>query len=86
MHSATGGQLVEIVIDVRVCVFHHGNAGRSLLMDEHRNGEFPAGEHGDDVRQMGLDSLHFLGILAVVDGHFNRPAVSVEPEMMRGLS
>jgi hypothetical protein len=44
-------------------------------MDEHWNGEFSIGEHRHNVRQMGADCLHILEILAVVDGHFDGPAV-----------
>jgi hypothetical protein len=47
----------------------------SFVMDEHWNGEFSIGEHRHNVRQMGADCLHILEILAVVDGHFDGPAV-----------
>src|ERR1039458_1574071 len=37
------------------------------------------------MRQMGPDGLYVLGILAVIDGYFNCPAVRVEAKMMSGL-
>jgi hypothetical protein len=67
----------------RIAFFlHHRNAGRNLAVDEHRQGEVAVREHRDNVRQMRPDRLHVLGVLAVLDGYFNVPAVRVEAEMM----
>jgi hypothetical protein len=56
-HSAARGQLVEIVRNLGGFVFHHGNAGRNPLMDEHRNGEFPAGERRDTLQALSSPRL-----------------------------
>ena len=44
-HSAACGQLFEAVRNLRMFVFHHRNAGRHLVMDEHGNGEFKGSKH-----------------------------------------
>jgi hypothetical protein len=54
-------------------------------MDEHGNGEFPFGEHRANVRQMGPDCLHIVGILAVIDDYFNGSAIRIQPKVMGGL-
>jgi len=44
-------------------------------MDEHGNGEFAVGEHRDNMRQVGLDGPHILGVLGVIDSNFDSSAI-----------
>src|SRR5215467_2556816 len=75
----------QLVFDRLAQTLHRLRAWRVLLMNEHRGGKVAGREHRDDVPEVRADLVPAGYIRRVFSFRFDRSAIRVEPEMVRGL-
>ena len=75
LDPGTTGCLLQRVGDCLALFFHHWDAGRHGVMDEHRNLEIICAEHGCDVDEVSPDLISGCGVLLIVHVHLDNAAV-----------
>jgi hypothetical protein len=84
LDPGTTRRLLQRVDDRFALLFHHRDAGRHGVMDEHRNLEVICAEHGCDVDEVSSDLISGGGVLLILHVHLDNAAIGSQLKTMPG--
>src|SRR5215471_12190338 len=76
---------LQLVLNRLAQALHRFGSRRILRMNQHRRGKISARKHSYDMSKMRTDLVPVGRVLHIVGFYFNRPAVAIEPKVMRGF-